>query len=215
MGSQIYFTYAVNLFSSKQNITWHLISLKDPDAVGNVLIFLFKASKHFKCLLIHFIMIFFSMKPPRIHNLSISISTWVHFAKQWQAALQIYSQKGFLCCDSTIIVIAGCHNKNKVFVVKPLKISRAFNEILILLYFYMFPYAGRWGDSSHSIKIIFFETSKCLFCRMCCCSGGRSPREGSGKQPWTSIPGKLLGREKQGLEGKLISSIIFTLKHLI
>lgn len=27
IGSQIYFTFAVNLFSSKQNITWHLISL--------------------------------------------------------------------------------------------------------------------------------------------------------------------------------------------
>lgn len=181
---------------------------------GNVLIFLFKAGKHFRCLLIHFIMIF-PMKPPQIHNLSISISTWVHFAKQWQAVLQIYAQKSFLCCDSIITVIAGCHNKNKVFVVKTLKISHAFNEILIFLYFCMFSYPRRWGDSSHSLKIIFLGTSKRFVCRMCCCSGGRSPREGSGKQPWTSIPGKLLGRETQGLEGKLISSIIFTLKHLI
>lgn len=181
---------------------------------GNILVFLFKARRHFRCLLIYFIMIF-SMKPPQIHNLSISISTWAHFAKQWQAALQIYSQKSLLCCNSIITVIARCHNKNRVFVVETLNISHAFNEIRILLYFYTFPYAGRWGDSSRSIKITFLETSKCLICRMCCCSGGRSPREGSGKQPWTSIPGKLLGRKKQGLEGKLISSIIFTLKHLI
>lgn len=48
-----------------------------------------------------------------------------------------------------------------------------------------------------------------------CCSGGRSPREGSGKQPaslhpWTSIPRKRPGRAKPGLEGKLICSITFT-----
>lgn len=163
---------------------------------GNVLIFLFKASKHFRCLLIHFIMIF-SMKSPQIHNLSISISTWVHFAKQWQAALQIYSQKSLLCCDSIITVIAGCHNKNKVFVVKPPKNSHAFNKILIFLYFYMFPYAVRWGDSSHSINIILLETSKCLFFAGCAVAVEEGAHErAQGSSPGPAIPGKLLGREK-------------------
>lgn len=60
MGIRYILHIYVNLFSSKQNITWHLISLKDPDAVRKCLIFLFKARRHFRCLLIHFIRIFFN-----------------------------------------------------------------------------------------------------------------------------------------------------------
>lgn len=89
--------------------------------------------------------------------------------------------------------------------------------------FTRFSYARRWGNSSRFIKIIFSEHTNSSFAGAACCSGGRSPQEGSGKQlpsldqpasldqhPWTSIPGKMLGKEEQGLEGKLICSVIFT-----
>lgn len=78
-------------------------------------------------------------------------------------------------------------------------------------------------ETAHvSSRSSFPEHANCLVCGKCLLQWRKEPTRGlreaacipgpasPDQHPWTSIPGKMLGRAKQGLEGELICSIVFT-----
>lgn len=105
------------------------------------------------------------------HRTCLLLSTWVQFAKQWQALLCIYSQKSLLCYSSIITIIPGWRSKVRYLWPKQWKLLITFNEAPVLCYFHV---------------LCLRKSMRKQLTFLTCCSGGRSPAEGSGssRQPW-------------------------------